>query len=380
MGLVMNDSRLTQRRDEVAEKLAQVRELLRHRGLDALYLTTIASTAWLTAGSATYVDESVDSAACALLVTPDEALVLTDPIEEPRLRAEERLDALGFTFEVEPWHSRGPALRQKVAGRSVGSDTPGQPLESVFLGADLVSLRSRLSEGEQARLREGARRAAAAMWEATQALTPGMTEHDAAALLAGASRTHGGTATVVLVGSDERISTFRHPLPTAKVIERYAMLVLCFRYRGLVSALTRSVYFGKAPNELIEIARAVARIDAGVIAATREGRTMGEMFETLRLAYAREGAPEAIGQHHQGGTIAYLGRETLARPGAQARIETGQAFAWNPSLRGAKSEDTILLTANGPEIITEMDGWPTYLIETEIGPIARPAICDRELS
>jgi antitoxin VapB len=212
------------------------------------------------------------------------------------------------------------------------------------------------------------------MADAASALTPSMTEKDAAALLAGASRTHGGAATVVLVGSDERISNFRHPLPTAKAIERYVMLVLCFRYQGLISALTRSVYFGKAPNALNEIAQAVARVDAHVIAATSEGRTMGEMFEMLRQAYEREGAPEAIEQHHQGGTIAYLGRETLARPDSPVRIETGQAFAWNPSLRGAKSEDTMILTANGPEIITEMDGWPVSLIETDAGPIARPAI------
>lgn len=368
---------LALRRDEVAGKLERVRALMWRRGVDALHLTTIANTAWLTAGAATYVDESVDAAACALLVTSDAVIVLTDPIEEPRLRVEERLDALGFSFIVEPWYARGQALRQRVGGRRLGADTarattPGRA--TVDLSADLVALRSLLMVGEQRRLRMGATLAAAAMWEAIAALAPGMTEMDAAAALEAASRRRGGAATVTLVGSDERIARFRHPLPTPRVIERQAMLVLCLRFHGLVSALTRTVYFGEAPESLRSLVAAVARVDAEVIAATRPGRTLGDMFDLLRAAYAREGAPDAIEQHHQGGTIAYLGRETLARPGSSVRIEVGQAFAWNPSLRGAKSEDTILLTADGPDILTAIEGWPTLAIETDAGVIARPAI------
>lgn len=368
---------LAQRRDEVAAKLDLLRALLRERGVDALHLTSIANTAWLTAGAATYVDESIDTAACSLLVTRDHVRILTDPIEEPRLRAEERLDALGFDQVVEPWHARGQALRTLTAGQRLAADvaaTAGAP--AVNLNGALIALRSQLVAGEQARLRAGARLAADAMDEVARAVRPGMTELAAAALLAAASRRRGGAATVTLVASDERIAQYRHPLPTAKVIERQVMLVLCLRYRGLVSALTRTVHFGEAPAALRSLSAAVARVDARVIAATRAGRTLGELFEALRAAYAAEGQPNAIEEHHQGGTIAYLARETFARPGSLARVASGQAFAWNPSLRGAKSEDTLLLTESGPEIVTVIDGWPMLTIETEIGRIARPALLE----
>jgi antitoxin VapB len=367
-----------QRRAEVAVKLLRLRAIMEQRGLDAVYLTTIASAAWLTAGAAIYVNESVDAAACSLLLTKNEALILTDPIEEPRLRAEERLDALGFTFIIEPWYARGLAARRKTIGMRVGAEMSGWRDEDVFdLGSTLVTLRSNLTTSEQMRLRAGAARAAEAMWEASRGIAPGMTEHAAAALLAAACRTRGGLATVTLVGSDERITAYRHPLPTAKVIEREVMLVLCFRFQGLVSALTRTVRFAKETAAQRQLSEAVARIDAGIIAETQEGRTLGELYERLRNAYSREGAPEAIEHHHQGGTIAYLARETLARPGELTRVEVGQAFAWNPSLPGAKSEDTLLLTKSGPEIVTAMADWPTLRITTSRGIIERPAVLQR---
>lgn len=363
---------LAARRAEVAAKLEQLRTLMARRGVDALHLTSVANTGWLTAGATTCVDPTLETASLSLLVTHDQAVALTDPIEEPRLRGEERLNELGLGLVIEPWHARGRALRLKTARLRLASDTADDM--AVNLNSDLVALRSLLCASEQARLRTGARLATSAMDEAARAVRPGMTELEAAALLEASSRRRGGAATVTLVGADERIERYRHPLPTARRIERQVLLVLCLRYRGLVSALTRTVYFGEPPDALRQLSAAVARVDAQVIAATRPGRTLGELFETLRAAYAREGQPEAIEEHHQGGTIAYLARETFARPGSLARIAVGQAFAWNPSLRGAKSEDTLLLTETGPEIITAIDGWPSLTVETEIGPVARPAI------
>ena len=365
---------LAARRAEVAAKLEQVRALLSRRGVDALHLTSVANIGWLTAGAATAVDPTLETASFSLLVTRERSNVLTDPIEEPRLRDEERLNALGLGLVIEPWYARGHTLRLLTARRRLASDIPRD--DAVNLNGDLVALRSQLCADEQARLRAGARLAASAMDEVARAVQPGMTELEAAALLEAASRRRGGAATVTLVGSDERIVRYRHPLPTTKRIERQVMLVLCLRSRGLISALTRTVYFGEPPDALRQLAAAVARVDAQVIAATRPGRTLGELFETLRAAYAREGQPEAIEEHHQGGTIAYLGRETFARPGSLARVALGQAFAWNPSLRGVKSEDTLVLTEAGPEIITAIDGWPTLTVETEIGDIERPALLE----
>ena len=364
------------RRAEIASKLAIARDLMAQVGISALHLTSAASVAWLTAGAATSIDESSETAAFSALILPHVAMILTDPIEAPRLRDEDRLDDLGFSLVEEPWYARGTRLNQLTAGLHLASESArGEASDAfwAFWGA-FQWLRSTLSAGEQARLRIGARLAAEAMDAAARSVRRRMSECEVAARLALESRARGGSAIVTLAGADERIARYRHPMPTERPIERYVMLVLCFRYRGLVTALTRSVYFGDIPNELLVTARTVARIDACILAGTQAGRTLAEMYAMASAAYAEAGQPDAIEEHHQGGPIGYLSRETLATPQNEWRISPGQAFAWNPSLRGAKSEDTILLTERGVEVVSAIPGWPVWRVETPDGAIERPAI------
>jgi hypothetical protein len=48
----------------------------------------------------------------------------------------------------------------------------------------------------------------------------------------------------------------------------------------------------------------------------------------------------------------YAAREVIATPETRQAIEVGQAFAWNPSITGAKAEETFVLTEDGPEVIS----------------------------
>ena len=54
---------------------------------------------------------------------------------------------------------------------------------------------------------------------------------------------------------------------------------------------------------------------------------------------------------HQGGSTGYGSREVIATPRTADPIEVGQAFAWNPSITGAKAEETFVLTDAGPEVV-----------------------------
>jgi Xaa-Pro aminopeptidase len=366
---------IEQRCAEVATKLDHLRARMTARGLEAVALSTSANVAWLSAGGATYVNTATDGGVATLVVTPDTATLLTDPIETPRLRDEESLADLGFALVTEPWYARGGHQAKLLAGKRVWADDGTAPAAPDF-AADLTALRSTLHPNEVARYREIGTIAAAAMADAIRHVKPGMTEYEAAAMLDAATYARGGVPIVNLIASDARIHQYRHPLPSGKFIDRYVMLVLCVRRYGLIASITRLAHFGPLPDDLQRRAAAVARVDARMILGTQPGRTLGEMFALTRTAYTEEGYPEAIEEHHQGGSAGYQPREVLARPDDPTPIVVNQAFAWNPSVRGVKSEDTILLSPDGPEVITAIEGWPSDDISIDGQTIARPRILE----
>jgi antitoxin VapB len=250
-----------------------------------------------------------------------------------------------------PWHEdRLDALRQVVGDARLGSDMglPG----TVDLSDEIARLRRTLDPDAVDSLRAIGAAATAAMAEAAAAVEPGMTEHEAAATLAAACRSRGLTATVLLAAADERIALHRHPVPVGATIERRAMLVASAEGRGLYANLTRIVELDEPDPELTRRQRACEEILVRMRdEASRPGRTVAEAFADCRRFYADAGFPEEWRLHHQGGLTGYASRELIATPATDAVIEAGQAFAWNPSIAGAKAEETFVLTESGTEVV-----------------------------
>jgi antitoxin VapB len=92
--------------------------------------------------------------------------------------------------------------------------------------------------------------------------------------------------------------------------------------------------------------------------------------------YASTGFPDEWKLHHQGGSAGYMPREFTAAPASTQPILAGQVFAWNPSITGVKSEDTILVGGQTNEILTEMNDWPMLEIQAGDQLVKRPAILE----
>jgi Xaa-Pro aminopeptidase len=356
------------------QKLERLRGLLQAMGLQAALLRSVASFAWATDGAASYINSASTEGEASLLVTLDRAYLLTNNIEAPRLEQEERLQEQGWQFKVTPWYRQADLVSLLTRGMKVGADVryPG----AADLAAPVARLRADLTPAEGQRFRELGRDCAAAMDEAARAVRPGMSEMEMAALLAAASQKRGALPIVNLIATDERVFAFRHPLPTAKTLERYAMLVLCGRRHGLVCSLTRFVHFGQLPGELRRKAEAVAAVDGAFIHATRPGRRVRDVFRAGVEAYRAQGYPGEWQRHHQGGPAGYEPREFVATPETMDPVGVGQVFAWNPSIAGTKSEDTILAGEASNEILTEITGWPALEVAVGGTTLMRPAILE----
>lgn len=362
--------------EEFSTKLIEIERLLAKHGLEALLLRSVANFAWATCGGSGYVNLASESSTADLLFTPEGRYLITNNIEAQRLKDEEVGAGQGWEFVVTPWEEPGDPLAELIGDYRLGSDGPHHG--ALDLSAELSRLRSNLLPAEQDRLREVCQGSSTAMERAIRQLEPGMSEFDIAAILNRETQRRGITPIVNLVAVDERIFAYRHPLPTGKELARYAMLILCGRRYGLVSSITRFVHFGTLPAELERKSRAVAEVDAAYLQATRPGRSLAEILSLARGKYAEVGYPEEWRLHHQGGPAGYIPREYLATPAATEKVVAGQAYAWNPSITGAKSEDTILVLPDDNEILTEIPGWPAIAVEADDRIYNRPAILEIE--
>lgn len=366
-------------------KQERIRALLGQQQLDALWLSRVSSVAWATCGAASYINTAASHGVAWLLVTPTQRHLITTNIEAPHFADEERLDAQGWEFHVVPWHEATPQEAPPSAGmnRVVATLTRGLRVgaDGCYLGVtdlseEIARLRAALTPEEGERFRTLGRLCAAAMEATVRTLQPGLTEYEIAARLAYETESRGAQAIVTLIGTDERIFRFRHPLPTAKKLERYAMLVLCGRKWGLVCSLTRLVHFGHLGDELRRKAEACAHVDAAFLTATRPGKTLGEIFQRGIEAYRANGFADEWQLHHQGGLAGYEPREAFGYATSSLPVLAGQAFAWNPSITGVKSEDTILVGANENEVITPTPGLPTLQVELDGQTVLRPAVLE----
>jgi Xaa-Pro aminopeptidase len=308
-----------------------------------------------------------------VLVTADGAWILTDEIEAGRLAAEEI--PAGFEVWAGPWNdpSKRPELVASiVGGGAVLSDRP-EPSERP-LPAELLAAKRRLLPEEIERYRALGREATEAMTEVLARAEPTWTEWQLAGAGAEALWRRGIEPTLTLVGGEQRLPIYRHATATRVPLGERAMLVFCGRRHGLYANLTRFVYFREPTGLERRLIDDVAEIEAVAFAASTPGTTAGAVYDRIARAYAEFGHPGGEQFHHQGGTTGYLSREAFALPGLDLPIEDSTALAWNPSLPGAKIEDTVLTTGAGIEILTLDPAWPAVTVHGRPRPdvLVRP--------
>lgn len=326
------------RRSLVARRLDTVRRLTQEAGGGAWWTTSRANVAWLTAGGQHHVVHAEAIGVAGILVTSSGAWLVAPAIERDRL-VDEEFAGLDLDVETVPWYdAEGPA---GAARRLAGADL----LDDAALEASLVRERSILDPADVDRYAVLGAATRAAVEASMGAVQPGMTEDELAADLLG--RLVGIRAPVVLVAADDRIARYRHPLPTARPIGTRVMLVLVGEAWGLHAALTRFTSTRPDDEDLARRWAAVREVQRAMTEATVPAATLGGVLAAAQAAYAAAGFPDEWRDHHQGGTIAYHGRERVATPDDPTPIEPGMAFAWNPSIAGVKVEDTFVLETDG---------------------------------
>ena len=244
-----------------------------------------------------------------------------------------------FQMHIYPWqmlHSAKLSSKILVAVTSWAiANTPKKANNRIFT---IPQTDNDVSELE--RYRQVGRLASEAMTEVLSAAKPTWTEYQLAGAGAEALWARGLHPALTLVAGERRLPLYRHATATAEQIGRQAMLVFCARGWGLYANLTRFVSFDFLGENHSELHRQVREIEAAGLNSCRPGVSLNAVYDTLKSAYEEEGYPQAIRQHHQGGTTGYLAREVVANPGTSELL----AELWpclESELSGRKIEDTL---------------------------------------
>ncbi|MHB1653290.1 MAG: M24 family metallopeptidase [Desulfitobacteriaceae bacterium] len=361
----------------VQRKIAEVRSLLRQNNLDGILLRKRRSFSWLTNGKTNYIVNTTELGVADLLIFEDKIYCITTKMEFARIQ-EEELSGLGFEWVTPEWNEgHNGAIADFCGGKRIGTDgcPEAVPLTAgVDLSRKLAELAYVLGPEEIERYRWLSQSVARALESTCQEIEPGMTEFEIQTHLASKIMPLGINPQVLLVATDRRIYNYRHPIPTEKRLEKYAMLVLCGEKWGLVSNATRFVHFGSIPSELQKDKLKLAQIDLAFNLATRPGVLIKDVFQQGIETYHKMGHGDDWRYLHQGGPTGYASREFLATPDSEGKVQLHQAFAWNPSIQGIKSEDTILVTEKGPEFLTHTGEWEYMQIEKDGQTYYRPDI------
>ena len=355
--------------EELESKHQKLVEWLRSERLGGVLIRRSENIAWLTGGAVEVrVLTPSETGVASLLVTAKGGrYYFTTENEGPRLQDEE-FGALDFEPVLFPWYADDTKeAAQSLAGVELGSDTPGPGLIPV----NLYPLRESLGQAEIARYRWLGAETAEATVESLHQVEPGLSEYDLEAITAANLLRRGILPSVYLFAVDDRILKYKHAAARGKRLKDYAMLNFCSRKWGLAISITRFVHFGALPAEIAARFKSAAQVNAALLDATRVGATSAQLFRVAQDAYVAEGFPGEEKYHHQGGPTGYGEREWVATPDGTQTVVNNQAFAWNPSIRGGKAEDTVILRDGNIEWLTATPEVP--VIEAAVEGTVYPA-------
>ncbi|MFB0517930.1 MAG: M24 family metallopeptidase [Acidobacteriota bacterium] len=359
-----------ERTQEIAEKVQRVVAFLKERELSGLLLSTTANFAWITGGGDNHVVIASEEGTCSILILLNgERYLISNSSEAGRIM-EEELQGLGFSLKVFKWYEdkllpdkKWEIIKGLTRGGRVAADIPYS--DAVVVKGELGQLRYPLTDSEIKKYRWLGRECAQAVDNVCRTIQPGMSEKEIEALISDELLRRGIRPTVILVGVDDRIYNYRHAIPTEERLQKYAMINICARRWGLVIATTRLVHFGPVHLELGRRMKATAQVAACYLAHSQPGRSAADILKAAQEAYADAGYPGEWERHHQGGATGYQERDWLAYPGSPEVVHSRQAFAWNPTITGAKVEDTVIIYDDHIEVLTRLPDWPTIKVEYE---------------
>lgn len=364
------------------DRLAWLRLFMASKGLQAVVLTKPANIAAFFRGAQSFLGFRQEPPGRIALCVTDEGVALLGNRTEVARIAEEELPWLDnvtpYAFNWDEWSITASVeafLNAKGMDR-VGDDTGacgediGQALEHTYYP---------LSDEEVLSIHELGKDVGVTVESVAKGVERGVTEVQVAGDLAGRLVRQGIWPELLVVIADDRVKRLRHSIPKAIRIDRLALLSVTARRRGLYVSATRLVSLGPVDADLRRHQDASNRIEARAILCSKPGQRVGHIVKVMAEGFAGEGFQDEWTKHHHGGPCGFCGRDYKGTEHEPRCLTERQPVAWNPTIQGAKSEDTILTDSSRsvPQVITDTETWAYYEATINGATIRRPSILEK---
>lgn len=356
------------------ERVQLLRKFFKQRGFDGILLSRCDNFSWFTFGARNHITLNTEVGAAHILVNDESVYIFTDNIERKRIEKEELHEDLLSEIEFAEYiwsKNMIDVLKPFIAGKKIVSDTG--MLQTTDLKNEIKTLRFVMSEIELEQYTNLGRICDEVLNKEMKELKPDMTELEVHGIVYKSLAKNGIEPIFVMVSGEESAKLYRHNLPRNVRLGKKVFVSICARKRGLVVSATRSVLFERDKN-LLDQHKQNCYIDAIAISNSKPGVKLNYVFEKIKQAYTEVGKPYEWMLHHQGGLAGYNAREIIANEFTDYELSIGNVLAWNPTITGTKSEDTIALTKEGMKIISYLENsdWPYVEFKMDGILIKRP--------
>ena len=360
---------------EIDIKHSRVRDLLASKNIEGILLSRQSNFLWFTGGKLNDVIKNNDISLVNLFITKDKKYLIATNSDADRVMTEE-LDGLGFELVRFDWFNQNvfDGIKKIGVKGKIGADFTSD--NTYFADGDLAEVRVNLTEPEIERYIKFCSQYAKIITDYFLSLKKGLTERELAVGLNYECAKKGIRMPVLMVGSDERIFSFRHPCATDKKIDKYVLVATVGEKDGVCANVTRCIYFGKTPVELKERHSAVNYVISKFYANSTPGRSMMELFEVGKNAYREAGYDGEWKNHLQGGISGYNPLEFQVNADTGIKIKNNNILVFCPTIKGTKSEDPILVKDGIGEITVFDSRWPFEEVKADGKQFKRPLIME----
>ncbi|MGL4676993.1 MAG: M24 family metallopeptidase [Brevinema sp.] len=332
----------------------KIREYLTQNQYDGMLLGRRSSFAWFSGGESS-MNFYTDMGLGFIWVTKDNAFVFCGNNEHDRISHEIFKDK--FPVQSFSWiEGPAPNLQNLIANKKVVSDFGLVNTTEDF--GNIKKLRYQLSPDQIKIATELSKRSSELLEKSLKNLKVGMSELSIQAEIRYTFEKEGISLPVLLIAGDENLNSYRHPLATTTIIQERIMAVICAQYKGVMIAASRIRYFREENSQEKLYNQRVAKINAEMIATSILGIHSSSLWESLLQSYKNHKVEDEYLNHHQGGAIGFESREWILRPNLDETLLENQLIAWNPTLRGTKSEETVIINGDNPKVLTISGDFP----------------------